>query len=437
MLLSSGVYYFYSRRTPRSKAAKSLVFPRWKKNASEALGKASDSVYPHKSANNAGLRFKVGIALGQSIASCPENHDKQWGVVKRRFTTGGITTGFEWITPVTSAFSVGFEAGVSVGKNRARTNVATYYRADSAALQKKTAEANKFFSTIGTSTGSAAALGLSVAAAGAIENGVFRNFVSVMEYLGGENVPIDGNFITFPQSPIGLFDPVGRVVNAAATFANFVENVDVSSLDEIRNLLLTYYPDFASVLRNFYWAGGANLSSANAQLLSLIFSGGDIMAADAALGNAGLAPNFAAFNHTAEAEVQARRLTLLDGMCAEIRKSAENGKPSFGVCPHLAMKFRFQLPVQKAVIYAKTGITYLLGTASFDNGIPEKKFGKVGIIAGGGVEKNFGRYNMGIEIMRTFATSKNIGTIRVMNSNIQEKVKLSKTEASLFFSIDL
>jgi hypothetical protein len=137
------------------------------------------------------------------------------------------------------------------------------------------------------------------------------------------------------------------------------------------------------------------------------------------------------------ADIQEKRRLLLLGIINEMHKSAQNATPAFGMCPLISARLRFYLPVRQVTLFAKIGLTYLLGTAIFDSGIPNKRFRKIGTLIGAGLEKNYGKYDVEFEITKILPASTNIGTIRILNDNIQEKVKLSRIEAVLRFSVNI
>jgi hypothetical protein len=100
------------------------------------------------------------------------------------------------------------------------------------------------------------------------------------------------------------------------------------------------------------------LNDVNAGLLAEIFVGG------AVAGFVG-GGNLGAFTALNAAEVEAAVHALRNGVCAEIRKSAENGRPAFEVCLQMAVSLRYYISTLETVISAKVGFTRLSGVAPY------------------------------------------------------------------------
>jgi hypothetical protein len=260
-----------------------------------------------------------------------------------------------------------------------------------------------------------------------------------MRYIGGAEENIDLNFIGAAAHANGIFNIAGAP-NAAAVLANFLEfgraanpldafgGVNIGALNSLREIVTTYYPNAARFLRSLA-DGGAALRDDDAGLLAEILVGGTVAGFTAVAAVADLG-NFTTIN---AAEAEAAIESLRNGVCAEIRKSAENGKPSFGACPQLAVKFRCYLPTFRTIVYAKAGFTRLSGTARFDNGIPNRNFNKIATVIGFGAERNVrDRLNIGVEVTKTMQTSSDIGSVRILGKDVQQKVRLRNTQVSVF-----
>lgn len=396
--------------------------------------------------DDSGLRAILGLTIGNAAVSVPENWDKQGVGVKKNFTSGGATVALEYVLPLTRRFAVGLEGGVFLGQNRAKANVGTNYAANSLEFQRTTAAIKDLFAVMGSNIAAAARNanfinlggggGGGGAVVDAIEANVFARFSAAMRYLGGSGEAPDVAFLTEPEHAGGIFIFDGAIddVNPNATLANFLVGHAVNPLEafggrnmeginRLREIITTHYPSVASFLQHIRpVAPPANIPVHTSDTLMQILTGRDSTGRPF---GADLTPLTDLTNEQIDAALQ----PFFSGVLAEISKAAESGKPSFGVCPHLALKLRWYSLDLAGIIYLKVGLTRQSGVAHFDNGLAPRSFNKISPILGLGVEKKLNANGLAIsfEVLKILPANANVCTVRLLGKNVTQKVKLQDT----------
>jgi hypothetical protein len=397
---------------------------------------------PKNSPNRSRLRAIFGVTVGNAAVTVPENRNKQGVDVKKSSTIGGAMLALEYVVPVSPCFAIGIEGGAYIGQNKAKARVGTYYGANSVELQRLTASARNFFAVMAHNIAIAVAdANIIGGGIGAIDAGVFRNFAQVMRYIGGSAEHVDANFLNNPAHADHIFDTIlGNAPNVAATWANFWEEgrsadllepfggATMDGLNQLREFITTYYPGAATFLQSFYLGipGGADVSPASSRLLAEIFSG------NYAILFPRIGGILADFSTMTADGIDAALQAFRSGTLAEIRNSAGNGRPTFGVCPYLAMKLRYYLTNLDSTVYLKAGFIRQSGVANFDNGIAPKSFHKISALLGIGFEKNLkNKWSAALEVLRILKTKSDIGSIRIFRQDVSQKVKLQDTRVSI------
>jgi hypothetical protein len=274
-----------------------------------------------------------------------------------------------------------------------------------------------------------------------IDGNVFTNFAQVMRYIGGSAEAVDQNFLTAPAHADGIFANIAMPhdPNPDATLANFLQfghgadplevfgGANMDGLNQLREIITNYYPDAARFLQSIRPAAAGHLMDDDTNLLAEILTGADTAASIAVFN--GTIGNISTMN---DAQIDAALLAFRNGTLAEIRKSSENGRPSFGACPHMAIKLRWYLSDLDGVFYLKAGFVRQSGVARFDNGLAPKSFHKISGLVGLGAEKNLeGNLSVALEVLKILKTKNNIGSVRILGKNVEQRVKLHDTRVSM------
>ncbi|MDR2780868.1 MAG: hypothetical protein LBB21_00170 [Holosporaceae bacterium] len=311
-----------------------------------------------------------------------------------------------------------------------------------------------------------------------IHTSVWNNFVSVVRYIGGENIDISAahlaNFITNPADPAGVSP--ARIGNMNATLRNFMGNVMttitqlgreqlhsgnnnqnlLAGLGIIREFVTSRYETFAMALRHI---ADADLRDINGALIGGTHFGGNVNLNDHAaymvtnflrnswdaidVDDLGINPATVNENElnaimnsiyipTAEDDAL---LALPRGVNPATIKNNVKTKSTFGVCPHIAFKMGYFFKELGASLYVKTGMIQLNGRVTPVNDLydlQDEKFNKIAPFVAFGCMKNIdGKWGVAVEVSHAFRVTKKMQDVKIFRQVIENKTSISRTNVRI------
>jgi hypothetical protein len=298
-----------------------------------------------------GAYVGLGLNISRQQTSCDANRDFVGASSEVRSTPFGVAAIAGYDRRICGNFSIGVEAGVDLGSNGKKHGIGSVFSKDSARFRDMGRSLNNLFNVIGANLGMNAAF--ANAAAGGVGNtvhaAVYTNFVNTLRYIGGADVALNNAFITGPSAG-GIWN---AAPNANATFADFTVSgsnamdafggADIGSIRLLQEFVTTYYPNLAAILRGLNDNGGAVLQGDVASDIAQFFVNADLVVGGA---------NAANISASTIAEMQSAR-KMVNDCIHNIRKAADNGSASFGVCSHLAVKIGYRMPDMFRISFVK------------------------------------------------------------------------------------
>jgi hypothetical protein len=382
-----------------------------------------------------GLEFRgiFGGVFSNSATNVPGNRDKQGVAMRNRFNVVKFRGGVEVVYHVNQMMSISVVGGLDVGQNKIRPEIGTRFAANSYSAEHLTVLLKNLFDSVSGNLSS-------LVDGDTIDGGTCAKLVKVLRYLGGGAEVVDPAFVTGPAGGDRKADDatLSDYSKNAATVRNDLApfGVSMAGLDQLRDAIASYYPQFASLLLSIKdkttWASGlGDATTAEASILGNIISPGVAYPQGVYL-DADFAP---ICSMTAAAAIAAKK-AFVDGKIAEYVKSASNGKPTFGVRPYVTIKFRGRLPWccgDATYLFLGLGLIHQNGKASYDNGLAPESFSKLGTTASIGLERQLSSKNLAfsLEVTKTMKSTYNLGTTQLFGQPLVKKVKLEDTAVGL------
>ncbi|MDR1236090.1 MAG: hypothetical protein LBJ96_03710 [Holosporaceae bacterium] len=411
----------------------------------------------------------AGVNIGVQKTSSSINSEFRDRSSSVNSTAYGGTVAIGYYHNIGKRFFIGIEAGADFGSGSKQMRTGGMLRAESSYVQsefvKRDILRQMMHETANAFDTGLEAVGIGEHAAVVAPN-VWRDFLSILHYIGGEDVNIRNNFTINPSAPGGLYDG-GYNQNLNATLGNIMANsrerITVLGngdlfvgFGEIRRFLTERCAVCAAAFRNFAeqdlrdllnnpipgtsFAGANPLNDVALFVLSSFFRG--TMQQLNKLENVGINP--ANMNGYAFADLQAAMnsiytptadddsaLALPRGVnAATIRNNLET-KASFEVCPHVAFKVGYSFEELGASLYVKLGAMQLKGRVTPVNdifGMGDEKFNKVTPFAAVGVTRNLDdRWGVSVEVSHAFRTTKRLPDVKIFRYTIENRTSISRT----------
>jgi hypothetical protein len=380
--------------------------------------------------------FFVGFGGDLSLQrfNCKENREFTGVDQKIKSAVLGPTLSLGFNKKISPNFTMGIEGGMSFGFNAKQQHIGNVFSKDSARFRELVRDVNTLFVNIGRQIEAAGMAAAGDGQPNTIAASTYVNFANTMQYLGGGGNTLTLPFITSAASADEIYNdtPTVQAPNPNASLSNFTtaeynaldafSGPNLESINLLREFITGYYPNLATVLREFNSNGGAALNNATALILGNFFQNSDT----------GTITNGTVSSASVSDVLSARKDLQDHTYKVDI---TNNNQTIFRVYPHLAATVGCSLPGSKATVFLKGGTAYISGHASCALWEKAKDFGVLSPLVGAEIQWPLKRnWRIGLELTHMFKATKKFEEIKVLGIQVEPSINVRKTKLGISFS---